>query len=409
MDLGTYKSDPGGRAEPGQARCKRCVLPQTARGVQFDGKGVCTVCLAAERQTKTCTDYDVDAFEGTLETIRDDGRGRDYDCVVGVSGGRDSCYLAHLLTYKHKLRALAAYYRTPFTPETTHENVQNLSRKTGVPLVEMRMSQQAHARFARRFLLRWRQRPTVSGATIICAPCKLVNREALRISHQCRVRAYIGGGTRHERFQFGTPNAASGRKKHSFWNQAKRNLGMMRHGVRVLREAPGVVVNPFLVAKAALLYINPHTPYLRLRYPKIRRIEYFQHARWDEQECLAALDDIGWRLPPGCYSYWRSDCAMAEVKNWMFRHTAGVSYVEAMYANQVRDGVMTREEALGRIETEARVSWPRLEQASKVLEVPLSFFRQRLAGARMPAEAPSAEQAGVGKQSRPIEGAAARV
>lgn len=69
--------------------CKLCVQPDTRPGVQFDAEGVCLACRFAEQNDKV----DWDARRKELEEIAEYGRKNNlfgYDCVIGVSGGKDS-------------------------------------------------------------------------------------------------------------------------------------------------------------------------------------------------------------------------------------------------------------------------------------------------------------------------------
>lgn len=78
--------------------------------------------------------------------------------------------------------------------------------------------------------------------------------------------------------------------------------------------------------------------------------------------------------PPGCNSYWRADCSMAEVKSSMFRQMVGVSYMETYLSNMVRSGHITRGEALARLRNEGKTSQRRLEHVAQVLRVPVDFL-----------------------------------
>ena len=83
---------------------------------------------------------------------------------------------------------------------------------------------------------------------------------------------------------------------------------------------------------------------------------------------------MGWELPPGCNSYWKADCDFAEIKNIMFKKTAGVTYADALFSNMVRLGYISREEAIARDETEGKTSEVRLKRALNTLGLPENFF-----------------------------------
>jgi len=103
-------------------------------------------------------------------------------------------------------------------------------------------------------------------------------------------------------------------------------------------------------------------------------MDYFYHAEWKESQCEEVLTELSWRLPPGCNSSWRADCSFAELKECMFYETSGVTYSDAFFSNMVRAGSLSRDEALRRIEVEGRISWERIGEACRVLELPIDIF-----------------------------------
>ncbi len=131
---------PCGPAAPGQAgpvaggptRCIRCLLPNTIRSLGFSKEGICDVCVRqrANESGAVQREQEEPSLGEVIEETRQRGRGREFDCVIGLSGGRDSSYLAYLLTGKHGLRCLAAYYRTVFTPDATDRNVRRMYHAT---------------------------------------------------------------------------------------------------------------------------------------------------------------------------------------------------------------------------------------------------------------------------------------
>src|SRR4051794_36245945 len=88
--------------------CSRCVMDTSDPGITFDRDGVCSHCrradvaLAAVRTTPEASER---ALAAVADRIRAAGVGREYDCVIGLSGGVDSSYTA-LLAHRLGLRPL---------------------------------------------------------------------------------------------------------------------------------------------------------------------------------------------------------------------------------------------------------------------------------------------------------------
>ncbi len=351
-------------------RCDTCVLPRSGELIPFDG-ATCSLCIGGRRPNTTQMSPDV--LEDFVESIKQAGHGRRYDCVVGVSGGRDSTYMLHQLVRRHGLRCVAGYYRTPYTPDTIDENVVRLTDRLGVKLIRLDIDHAYHNRWARRAVMLWHDDPTPVHANLACAPCKQVNREIVKLARRYRVRYLAMGSNRHEAVQLAisVSDGRSGRNKAV--SRATGSLRLASIGIVALSRSRRLW--RFLpVGIKGGLYITQDAPILHFLYPEITTFSYFYYAGWDEQECEAVLRDVGWELPPGCNTSWRADCTFAEVKNRMFEQMTGLTYVDAFFSNRIRAGDLTRDEALRRLEVEGRPSRERLQEACEALDVPTEIF-----------------------------------
>jgi N-acetyl sugar amidotransferase len=111
-------------------------MDTTAADIVFDEQGVCNYCTAFEAKLKAhgASGAATDARrERLIADVRAAGRGHDYDCVVGVSGGVDSSYTLYL-TVKHGLRPLAVHLDNGWNSELATHNIANLVRRLKVDL-----------------------------------------------------------------------------------------------------------------------------------------------------------------------------------------------------------------------------------------------------------------------------------
>jgi len=117
-------------------QCVRCVMDTTDPDISFDKSGVCCHCRRYERQVSErlpLTDRER-RLERTIDRIKRDAKGREYDCVLGLSGGVDSSYLAHE-AISRGLRPLAIHVDTGWNSELAVKNVESLIKKLNVDLV----------------------------------------------------------------------------------------------------------------------------------------------------------------------------------------------------------------------------------------------------------------------------------
>lgn len=116
-------------------RCSRCLYPDDMPVITFDERGVCNYCHTHDAMEK---EYPTGAegqrrLEDMVKKIREEGRGKKYDCIIGVSGGCDSSYLI----YKMKemgLRPLAAHFDNTWNSSIATDNINRVLKNLDVDL-----------------------------------------------------------------------------------------------------------------------------------------------------------------------------------------------------------------------------------------------------------------------------------
>ncbi|HEY8176680.1 MAG TPA: N-acetyl sugar amidotransferase [Gemmatimonadaceae bacterium] len=114
---------PGARA---YRQCVRCVMDTTDAEIQFDAAGICNHCRAYDARAEhelVSEPRRADALAAIVDRIRKVGRGRDYDCIVGVSGGVDSTYTTYVAS-KLGLRPLAVHLDNGWNSEQAVRNIE---------------------------------------------------------------------------------------------------------------------------------------------------------------------------------------------------------------------------------------------------------------------------------------------
>lgn len=115
--------------------CSRCVLDSGIPGLRFDEKGECNYCAihdALEARYPRGEEGER-ALTRIVSEIKASGRGREYDCVAGVSGGRDSSYVL-LTAARLGLRVLAVHFDNGWNSEIAVKNIQNAVARLGFDL-----------------------------------------------------------------------------------------------------------------------------------------------------------------------------------------------------------------------------------------------------------------------------------
>ena len=115
---------------PNTIYCKNCVYPSSsAVAVEFDERGFCTGCQASEEKAEINWDQRKELLLSICEKYKTDGY---YDCIIPVSGGKDSYFQAHIVIKELGLNPLLVTYNGNNYSKTGLKNVQNMREVFGV-------------------------------------------------------------------------------------------------------------------------------------------------------------------------------------------------------------------------------------------------------------------------------------
>jgi len=117
--------------------CSRCVMDTTATEITFDDKGVCNFCHQYDNVSTKDLYVDKGGEErlnNLIKKIKKDGKNRQYDVLIGISGGVDSSYVAYLVKKVYGLRALAIHLDNGWNSELAVANVEHIVKKLDIDL-----------------------------------------------------------------------------------------------------------------------------------------------------------------------------------------------------------------------------------------------------------------------------------
>jgi N-acetyl sugar amidotransferase len=122
---------------PNIRTCARCIMDETAKDITFDEQGICNFCSGFLEKKAKHLAPDEDERQRRLgrlvEMIKQSGRGKRYDCIVGLSGGVDSSW-SLVKAIDLGLRPLAVHMDNGWNSELAQNNIANLVRTLGVDL-----------------------------------------------------------------------------------------------------------------------------------------------------------------------------------------------------------------------------------------------------------------------------------
>jgi len=130
--------------------CTKCIMPNTKPDLHFDGKGVCDACRSQEDKN---SNIDWEAREKEfLSLVEQYKSNSDYDCIIGVSGGKDSTYQV-IKVLELGLNPLCICFEPTIPTKIGRKNLENLNN-LGVDLIHIKRNPVVYKKLAKEAFLR---------------------------------------------------------------------------------------------------------------------------------------------------------------------------------------------------------------------------------------------------------------
>jgi N-acetyl sugar amidotransferase len=117
--------------------CTRCIMDTSDPHIEFDAAGVCNHCRNFDENLRPHWHPNESGrrmLDQIVDKIKAEGRGKSYDCAIGLSGGVDSSYLAYVARKELGLRLLAVHVDGGWNSELATRNIENIVRKLEIDL-----------------------------------------------------------------------------------------------------------------------------------------------------------------------------------------------------------------------------------------------------------------------------------
>lgn len=321
-------------------RCSRCVLPETMPFIEFDDDGVCNYCKTYRKR-----EY---IGEAAVRKMADSIRRADGGCdsLVSFSGGRDSSYGMHYFVRELGLHPLAFSYDWGMVTDLAVRNQKLMCDKLGVKLVTVKADIAKKRSNIRKNILAWLKSPDLGLIPLFMAGDKHYFYHANRICKENGLSTILLASNPFEETHF----------KSGFCGVRPKVLRTAESISAIERLPLGDVLrmaahyawrflgNPSFVnssvwdtaAGAFSCYIVPHD-YFRL----------FNYIPWNEAVVDRTLaEEYGWETSPETKSTWRIGDGTSPFYNYIYYRLAGFTENDTLRSNQVREGMLTREQAL---------------------------------------------------------------
>lgn len=129
--------------------CKKCVIPDTRPGIVFDKEGVCMPCRTAEERKKINWDERYKELEKLCAKYRGKN-GNYYDCIITVSGGKDSIFQIYVMKELMKMNPLLINVYNFSWTETGRHNFNNMSDTFGCDTISLHLNRKLARKMTRK-------------------------------------------------------------------------------------------------------------------------------------------------------------------------------------------------------------------------------------------------------------------
>lgn len=171
--------------------CSNCLLPGSVPGADLHGDGICAPCHLYQIQPQGHEEDIRRQREKDLEAALENSRGSgEYDCLVNLSGGKDSCYLLYKVKQEYGLNVLA-FTTDMNVPEVAWRNIHRTVAKLDVPLISFRPPRDFYRKLYRLLLQNQEERGAVRTVCYVCAP--LFESYALKLAVEKRIPLVLAG------------------------------------------------------------------------------------------------------------------------------------------------------------------------------------------------------------------------
>jgi hypothetical protein len=173
------------------SKCRNCLLPREVAGADIDASGLCAPCRAysaGSRQPDETLRREREAdLAAALEACRGAG---EYDCLVNLSGGKDSCYLLYRLKAEYGLNVLA-FTTDMNVPPVAWDNIRRTIDRLGVDHVVHTPNREFYRKLYRHLLQNQESRGAVRTVCYVCAP--LFEGYALALAVEKEIPLVVAG------------------------------------------------------------------------------------------------------------------------------------------------------------------------------------------------------------------------
>ncbi|MEZ0391137.1 MAG: N-acetyl sugar amidotransferase [Pseudobdellovibrionaceae bacterium] len=343
--------------------CRKCLMPSTRPEQVFDAEGICDACHSVEKKKSIDWSQREIEFQELLNKYRSDGS--KYDCIIPVSGGKDSVHQALMMRDQYKMNPLCVNH---VPCEITEVGAQNLTflRELGFDLIQVGANRKAYREMVRIGFFKLGDCCWPEHIGIFTAP--------IRVAVQYKIPLVIWG--ENSQFEYGGP--ATKKENHFLDRNWLEQFQMLGHRIEdVVHD--GIKLNDIKT------FHYPTDEEIRSVGVTGLFLGYF--TKWDTNANIQNALKLGWHQNPegpvenAWNAYENLDCKwIGGLHDYMKFIKYGYSRATDQLCIEVRHGRLSRNEAIDELakSSEGKVPWRYAPDFMKYLGITEKEFLDNL-------------------------------
>lgn len=336
--------------KPNLKRCTCCILPETMPFIKFDSQGVCNYCHNYKKRNVP------KPKEQLFKLVEPYRRTKGNDCIVPFSGGRDSCYALHLIVKELKMKPVTYTYDWGMVTDLGRRNISRMCAELGVENIIVADDISKKRKNIQMNLKAWLKSPHLGMISILTAGDKHFFRHVETVKKQTGIDINLWGVNPLEVTHFKTgflgiePDFET---KKVYTSGVLPQVRYHAKRFRAMLESPGYFNSS--------LWDTLSGEYYRSFTDKKDYYHIFDYWRWDEKIIEDTLDTYDWERAPDTRTTWRIGDGTAAFYNYVYYTVAGFTEHDTFRSNQIREGDVTRDEALRLVDEENTPRYPNIK------------------------------------------------
>lgn len=321
---------------PSLKRCSKCILPETMPFIQFDENGVCNYCI--NYHLRNIPKPKDEIFSLVAPYRRDEGT----ECIVPLSGGRDSMYSLHLVVNELKMRPITYTYDWGMVTDLARRNISRISSKLGVENIIVAADITKKRNNIKLNLKAWLKNPHLGMISILTAGDKHFFNHIETVKKQTGISLNLWGINPLEitHFKSGFLGVKPDFEEKKVY-VSKFGKQMEYQKLRFYE----MMKNPRYFNRSIWDTISGE--YYRSIHKKSDYFHVYDYWRWDEKLIDNTLiNDYGFEMAPDTNTTWRIGDGTAAFYNYIYYTVAGFTEHDTFRSNQIREGQLSRDTAL---------------------------------------------------------------